>query len=207
MLNLIKYKKLLGNHIESGFVFYFALSLIFLLGIIIGSLLIKALAFDAQDTILNYSCTYFYNISKGSTSNINIFKTSVIFRSIFVLIIYIVGLLSLGIVVPLLIFLQGGFLGFNVGYLINFYGLKGFLVSIFSYYPQYLLYIPCFIAIGAFAMTMAFKYKISTARKVVKVKRLDIIDYTIFIFIFTIIILVGSLYEGFIAPIFLNMLI
>ncbi|WFA09705.1 stage II sporulation protein M [Tissierella sp. Yu-01] len=206
-MNLIKYKKLLSNHIESGFVFYFALLLIFLIGIIIGSLLIKAIDFDVQDSILNFSCTYFYNTNKGITSNFNIFKTSVLFRTIFVLIIYIVGLLSLGIIVPLLIFLQGGVLGFNVGYLINSYGLKGFLVSIFSYYPQYLLYIPCFIAIGAFAMTMAFKYKISTTRKVVKVKRLDIIDYTIFIFIFTFIILVGSLYEGFISPIFLNLLI
>ena len=206
-MNLIKYKKLLSNHIESGFVFYFALLLIFLIGIIIGSLLIKAIDFDVQDSILNFSCTYFYNMNKGITSNFNIFKTSVLFRTIFVLIIYIVGLLSLGIIVPLLIFLQGGVLGFNVGYLINSYGLKGFLVSIFSYYPQYLLYIPCFIAIGAFAMTMAFKYKISTTRKVVKVKRLDIIDYTIFIFIFTFIILVGSLYEGFISPIFLNLLI
>lgn len=206
-MNIIKFKKLLSNHIENGFVFYFILFLIFLIGIIIGSLLIKAIDFDVQDSILNFSSTYFYTNKNGLMSNYSIFKTSVFFRLIFVFIIYVVGLLSLGIIVPFLIFIQGLFLGFNVGYLINYYGMKGFLVSIFSYYPQYLIYIPCFIAIGAFSMTMAFKYKISTKRKVVKLKRLDVLDYTLFNFVFTILILIGTMYEGFISPYFLNLII
>jgi stage II sporulation protein M len=205
-LNIIKFKKLLRNHIENGFIFYFSLFLIFFIGIIIGSLLIKAISLDLQDFLLNYSCTYFYNINHGKNSTFSNFKTSVLFRLLFIFITYFVGLFNIGIIIPFLIFLQGGILGFNVGYLINSYGLKGFIISIFSYYPQYLIFIPCFITIGAFAMTMASKYKISTKRKVIKVKRLDFIDYTIFVLIFSLIILIGTFYEGFISPIFLKMI-
>lgn len=205
-MNIYKFKRLLKNHFENGFSYYFILFLIFIFGIIIGASIIKAVNNSIHNVLLQYSSPYFYSYFDSSTSRYNIFKTSIFFDLIFILISYVIGLLNLGFVIPVLIFLKGGSLGFSVGYLIHNFGWKGFLISLFGYYPQYLIFIPCIIAIGALTMTISNKYKFSSTRKIVKIKRLDVLEYTIFILFFLAISIIGVLYEGFISPIFLNII-
>lgn len=204
-MNTIRLKKLLKNHFENGFSFYFILFLLFIGGIVIGSLIIKALSENTVSLILKLSSPYFFNSLNANYSSFNIFKTSIIFNLLFVIIAYIIGLLNLGFIVPILIFLKGGSIGISVGYLIFSYGWRGFLISIFGCYPQYLLYIPCIIFIGALSMTISFKYRLNSNRRVVKLKRLYFADYTIFIIFFASLLLLGSIYEGFISPFFLNL--
>jgi len=128
------------------------------------------------------------------------------FNFIFVIVTYIIGLLNLGFIVPLLVLIKGGLLGFNVGYLIYNFGLKGFIVSVFGLYPQYLLFIPCIIAIAALVMTMSFKYKLSAKRRTLRIKRMNLADYTVSMLFFTCIMFIGSVYEGYVSPIFLNLI-
>ena len=205
-MNIIRLKKLLKNHFENGFSFYFMLIFVFVVGIILGAIIIKAIDPKVQIDILKLSSPYYYTIFNKGFSRYEIFKTSVAFNILFVGLTYILGILNLGIIIPLLIILKGGFLGFNVGYLIFNFGWKGFLVSVFGIYPQFLLYIPCIIIIGALSMTISFKYKLSSKKRVVKIKRLDFTDYTVFILSFTFITFIGSLYEGFLSPTFLKLL-
>ena len=56
-------------------------------------------------------------------------------------------------------------------------------------------------------MTMAIKYKMSANKSVLNIKRLSLFEYTTFHIIFSFIILIGTIYEGYISPIFLNMII
>lgn len=203
-MNTIRLKRVLKNHFENGFSFYFSLFLVFIFGIIVGALIIKATSPNAQIGILKLSSSYFYSIFKGISNKYEIFKVSIIFNLLFVLFIYIFGLINLGFIIPLLIFIKGGSLGFIVGYLISNFGWKGFFVSILGLYPQYLLFIPCIITIGALSMTISLRYKFSSRGKKNKVKRLDLIEYTAITLIVKIVILIGSIYEGFISPIFLN---
>ena len=128
------------------------------------------------------------------------------FNFIFVIVTYIIGLLNLGFIVPLLVLIKGGLLGFNVGYLIYNFGLKGFIVSVLGLYPQYLLFIPCIIAIAALVMTMSFKYKLSAKRRTLRIKRMNLADYTVSMLFFTCIMFIGSVYEGYVSPIFLNLI-
>lgn len=204
-MNIIRLKKLLRNHFENGFSFYFMLIFVFVVGIILGAIIIKAIDPKVQISMLKLSNPYYYTIFSKGLNRYAIFKASIVFNILFIGLTYILGILNLGIFVPLLIIMKGGFLGFNVGYLIFNFGWKGFLVSFLGIYPQYLLYIPCIIVIGALSMTISFKYKLSSKKRVVKIKRLDFTDYTIFILSFTFITIIGSLYEGFLSPTFLNL--
>lgn len=206
-MNIYRFKKLLKNHFENGFYFYFILFLIFTFGIIIGASIIKALNVSTNSTLLRYSSSFFYSYSKGSSSYYSIFKTSIFFVLLYIIISYVIGLLNLGFLVPLLVFIKGGSLGISVGYLIHNYGWKGFLISVFGYYPQNLIYIPCIISIGALTMTISSKYKFSASRKIIRVKRLDALEYTVFLLFFFMVSILGVLYEGFISPIFLNIII
>lgn len=205
-LNINRYKKLLRNHFENGFSFYFILLLIFIVGIIVGGILIKALETKVQISVLRYTNSYFYSLYKGINNNYEVLKISIIFNIIFIGFVYIIGLFNLGFIIPIIIFIKGAILGFNVGYFIENFGWKGFLVSIFGVYPQYILFIPCIISMGAIAMTMTFRYKISSRKRVLKIKRLNLIDYSVFILFFSVLILFASIYEGLVSPIFFNIL-
>lgn len=205
-MNINRYKKLLANHFENGFSFYFLLLLIFIFGIIIGGILIKAIETNLEISVLKYISSYFYAISKGINNNYEVLKISLIFNIIFIGFIYIIGLFNLGFIIPIIVFIKGAILGFNVGYFVENFGWKGFLVSVFGVYPQYLIFIPCIISMGAIAMTMTFKYKMSSRKRSLKLKRLNLLDYTVFILFFSILMLVASIYEGLVSPIFYNLL-
>ena len=205
-MNIYRLKKIFRNHFENGFSFYFVLFLIFIFGIIIGAVIIKALSTSIHYNILKYSNPYFFSNFKNYDNYYNIFKMSIYFNLIYIGISYVFGILNLGFIIPVLVFIKGGTLGFTVGFLLHNFSWKGFIISIFGCYPQYLIYIPCIVAVGALSMTVAAKYKFSANRKFTKFKRLDILEYTLFVLFFTVLMIIGSIYEGFISPIFLNII-
>lgn len=162
----------------------------------------KALDGDALDFLVDISSPFNYGSSTGNTDYLYLFKLSIFYNLTFALLTFLVGILNLGFLVPLIMFIKGSFIGISVGHLLFNYSWKGLLVSIFGIYPQYLIYIPCIIGLGALAMTMSFKYKFNSKPSLVKLKRLTLSDYTLLVFTYTIILLIGSLYEGFISPFF-----
>lgn len=206
-MNILRLKNLFKKHFENSFTFYFLLFFIFTIGIIFGAVLIKAFDNPRRLLVLKYSNAYFFNVLNNNYNNVSIFKKAVFNNLIFILVMYLTGLASFGfIVTPLIVFLNGGLLGYAVGYLTYSYGFKGFFLSVLAIYPQYLFYIIAIISIGALSMTMSYKYKFSGNFKIVKTRKLELIDYTIFIFVLTIFIIAGCLYEGFISPFFLNLI-
>lgn len=205
-MNLLRFKNLLKKNFESGFSFFFILSLIFIFGIIVGALFIKALDSKSKLLLLKMSSPYFYNVINKTYTNVNVFKASVLSNLFFLVLIYFIGLSNFGIIInPILLFIKGCLLGYNVGYLINTFSTRGFFVSIGGIYPQYILYIPAFISIGALSIIMSYRYKLSPSRRMVKPKRLEITDYSVMFLFFLFVLFIGSLYEGFIAPIFLGL--
>lgn len=175
-------------------------------GIILGALVIKAIDNEIVSRLVKYSNPYFYSLSRGYLSNIDILKLSIFLNIIFALFTYLIGLFSLGFIIPLLLFIRGLQFGILVGYMIFNFGFKGFWISIFGLYPQYLIYIPCIISLGALTMTVSFKYHMNSGTKLMKVKRMNLSDYTIFVFINIIFLMIGSIYEGLISPLFLKLI-
>lgn len=206
-MNLLRFKNLFKKHFENSFTFYFLLFFIFTIGIVFGAVLIKAFDNPRRVLLLKYSNAYFFNVLNNNYNKVSIFKKALLNNLVFILITYLTGLANFGLIVtPLIVFFNGGLLGYAVGYLTYSYGFKGFFLSIIGIYPQYLFYVIAIVSIGALSMTMSYKYKFSRSLKIIKARKLELIDYTIFILVLTIFITVGCLYEGFISPIFLNLI-
>lgn len=53
-------------------------------------------------------------------------------------------------------------------------------------------------------MMVSLKYRVNSGIKLMKMKRMNISDYTILVMINIGILIIGSLYEGLISPIFLD---
>jgi len=204
-LSINRYNKLLKSHIENCFIYYFILSMTLIIGIIVGAIVVKIMSENAQLSILKYGNPYFYGLFYNNLDKTYIFKISILFNIVFVLITYIFGILNISFLIPFFYLFKGGVLGIVVGYIIHNYSGKGFVISFLGIYPQHLIYIPLIIIIGSISMTMGQKVKFNSGKRV-KVTKSNIFDYTIIIFVLTIFLLLGSLYEGFLAPFFLNIL-
>lgn len=205
-MDILRFKNLLKKNFESGFSFFFILSLIFLFGIIVGALFIKAFDPKSKLMLLKMSSPYFYNVINKTYSLSNVFKASIFSNLFFLILTFFIGLSNFGIIInPILLFIKGCLLGYNVGYLINSFSTRGFFVSIGGIYPQYILYIPALISVSALSIIMSYRYKLTPNRRIVKPKRLDLTDYSLMFIFFLFVFFIGSLYEGFIAPIFLSL--
>lgn len=203
-----KVKRWLFKQFQDNFIIYFLIIIIFAIGIIIGSITIKVLDFNQKNDIMLFLNSFFKTIDGNNFSNISILKQSLIDNFKTVGIMWITGMIFIGIpIIPISILFRGFALGFTVGFLVHEYGLEGFLFSTLGILPQNLLIIPGIISIASIGM--AYSIDCVKMRKI-RVKHFNIfgkiVDYTILISIFSIIIIIGCFIEAYISPIFLRLL-
>lgn len=196
------------RHFENNFLFYFVLFVAFTLGSIIGPLIIKRISNNAQVVILKLAHPYFKNIYLDEYSSFSIIKTSFVNNLFSVLLIGALGLVNIGVIfVPLIIFLKGGIIGFTVGFLVERFGVRGFLSALLGIYPQTIFIATGLIGVGAIAMTMASSFRMPFKNKGLLKRELNINEYIVLISIFTLIIIFGAIIEGILSPIIMKLII
>lgn len=203
-----KIKRWLYRHYQNNFFVYFIISLLFILGVLAGAITIKIIGPEKNNDVMLFLNSLFKAIDNNSLNSISIFKQSLIDNYKAILILWISGILYLGIIVsPAIMLFRGFVLGFSVGFFVYEYGLKGFLFSILGIFPQNLIIIPGIISIAS--VSMAFSLS-SMKKKKIRLKnntRLSqIVDYSLIILAFSSVIFIGSIIEAYIAPIFLRFL-
>lgn len=179
-----------------------------IVGIVIGSITIKILNTEQKGEILNFFNSFFKSLDNKEYNNLQILKQSISdnFKTIFV--IWITGILIIGIpVIPIIVLLRGFALGFTVGFLVNEFGIKGFLFSLLAILPQNIFIIPGIIFIASTGLIFSLKQIKGNRVKRYKESILqDIISYSVAILFFSIIVSVGSLVEAYITPVFIKLL-
>ncbi len=193
---------------QDNFIVYFTMMIFLIVGIIIGSITIKVLNGEQKSEILNFFNSFFKTLSNNEYDNIQIFKQSILdnFKTIFI--IWITGILIIGIpIIPIIVLLRGFALGFTVGFLVNEFGFKGFLFSLLAILPQNLFILPGIISVSSSGLIFSLKQvsgnKIRTRRESILQ---DFINYSITTLMYSIIIIIGSLIEGYITPNFIRLL-
>lgn len=197
---MMRLKKIIKSSIESSLHYYIILILIFIIGTIVGSILIKTLSNDISLKLINFASPY----TELHLSGLEFFKKSIIFNILFLGIIVMFGLFNIGILSTLLIFIRGNLLGLTVGYIVQSYGIKGFIVSIFSIYPQHIIYLPCILLAGVLSILVDKRTNLIN-RKKHNVVKINVSDYMILLGLIIIVMTIGSFYEGFISPIFFKL--
>lgn len=205
---LQKVKRWLYRHYQNNFLIYFIIFFLFTLGVIAGAISIKIIGPEKNDDIMLFLNSLFKAINNNSLNNISILKQSLMDNYKAILIIWLSGIVYLGIIVsPAIMLFRGFALGFSVGFFVYEYGIKGFLFSILGIFPQNLIIIPGIISIAS--VSMAFSLG-SVKKRKIRLKnnsRLPhIVDYSLTILAFSSIIFIGSIIEAYIAPIFLRFL-
>ena len=122
--------------------------------------------------------------------------------------VWILGMTIIG--TPMIILILGfrGFiLGFTIGFIIDEFAFNGILFTILSILPHNLFYIPGLIGIGVMAISFSlFLLKSRIKKEKVYNRKGQIWTYTIVIFMISILLLLGSVIESYITPIFMKTL-
>ena len=199
---------LIKNHIENNIKEYFIISIIFLIGIVLGTFFINSMEEVQKNQIINY-INEFVSSLKGDYKIDNNLLISKILISNFILV-FLLWLISLvtifGIlIICLFVFFRGFLFGFTISSIILTFEIgKGILFSICSLLFQNIFYIPCIIAIGV--SSIKFYKAIVNNKKKGNIK-IEFIKHSIFCLIIGGILVLSSFVEAFASVNLLNIFV
>ena len=198
--------RILKINIQNYFLYYFILTLVLIIGIIIGPLLIDLFDLRTKIIILKYSNPYYKIAFLNDYIQYSVMK-SLIFRNIFlIMFIFLLSIIRIGIfIVPLVVLLKGISVGFTVGFLIINFGFKGFILSIGGIYPQNIFILSGLIGLGAISMSTTNVYRRSVSLSRLRYQNRNLNESLLLAGVFSLIIIFGAIIEGFLSPIFLSL--
>lgn len=205
-MNKIILNDSIGKNINENIGIYFTVTLFFAIGIAAGAFTVKTLnSADKQDMVI-YLNRFFQVINSE-----NVQRSSVLFQSIknnfqTVFFIWILSITIVGVPGTLLITSFKGFIvGFAVSFLINGFGLKGFILTLIAVLPQNILYIPCLLIISAVSLNFSIQlFRKKVNRKLSNYTGENIFSYTYTVLLFFAVMCIGSLIEAYISPLILK---
>lgn len=142
------------NHLQQYTTIYFFMIVLFLTGVIFGSVIVNSMNFVQKEDLFFYLERFFGQVGDDeSPNNIAILKSSFFYHAKYLLLLFVLGLSVIGLpVVWILLFLKGLVVGFSVGFIVNQLGFKGLILASLSIAPQNLLIIPIYIIAGSLSM-------------------------------------------------------
>jgi stage II sporulation protein M len=193
---------------ENIYSFTFAV-LIFVFGIIFGSIMVNRLPSQHSEGLKQEINFYFEVLDEATGIN----KTSILQESLltngkFVVVAFLSGLTVIGIpVIILMLFIRGVILGFTVGFIFHHSTLKGLLFSLAAIVPHNLLIIPALLLSSVASISFSWVILL----KIVKNKNFNIksyfLNYCFLILLSGIFIAIAGVIEAYIIPVLLKLVV
>ncbi len=188
-------------------VLYVIVVLAFVIGICTGAFTVNALNENQYVELSTYVEDFFYILSGQEIGHSELFKISVMNHIKTVAVLWVLGITVIGIPVILIIIgIKGFVIGFTVGFFIKALSFKGLLFSILGVFPQSLIVIPSYIFFSVACMSFSLsmiKTCMKTKYRQVNIKN-QLSSYSILAFIIFLILILGSIIEAYITPVFIK---
>lgn len=182
--------------------------IIFLIGLLIGSLFINFVSKDDKALLINQINTFFNNVKDLSNNvfGVNAFKDTVFNNYIQLLIIYVLGISMVGVLLVIIImFFKGFTLGVTLSSIILKYGIKGAIASLLYVFPAMILNILIYV----FACFFAVYASILFLKALIKKRELDfkkfLGKYLLSFIISIILMFISCFLEAFLMPLLLKL--
>lgn len=186
----------------------FFLGIIAVIAIIFGSLFSVMLNESDKNLTLEYINNFFENIKNNTLNYILALKNGSISSLGFILIVWLLGVSIIGMPIVLFMYFSKFFvIGFSISSIIKGYGLKGCLLSFAYIFPHHIIYIITYTILTVYSIKMSIKL-ISTIIKKDKIDFKPIINKYLLVLLLSVIIAVLTLlFEVFITPKFINLIL
>ena len=132
---------------------------IFVIGVIFGSIYITILKNPEKQSIMTQVNNYFLSMNKISfETQIVIFKNSLISNLLYFIFVWLLGLSVIGIpIIILMVFFKSFILGFSISSIFAKYGAKGILGAFIYIFPSSLTICIFTIFLSTYSLILAFK--------------------------------------------------
>lgn len=202
-----KFKKMMITYLENNLREYIIITIIFLIGIIIGVIFINNTSIEQKTEIDNYISDFI--ISLKENSNVNepaMLKDSISKNCVLAIFLWFMGSTVIGIsVVYLTICFRGFCLGYTISSIILACGTgKGILFLFSTILLQNILFIPCVIALAVSGMRLHNSIMKDKRRENIK---LEMLRHTLFSLFIVVLLILSSLLEVYISKNLLLLLI
>lgn len=195
----LKIKETVITHILNNKKEYFMISLIFIIGILLGVFFVNNINDTQVETIKNYISDFVNTIKDGQTiNNMDLLKQTLINNIIIASVIWFFGTTVIGLPIVFGLILYRGFiLGYTISACINIMGLQGGLIFTFSaLFLQNIIFIPAIIAIAVSGFKL-YKSIVKDRRK--DNIKLEILRHTVFSLLMLIALSISAIIEAFVS--------
>lgn len=194
----------LNGYIKNNIVKFFFVILIFSIGVVFGAMAIKVLPDGQKSELAGYLNIFFQDIATHTEYGLDLFLTVLWNNLKIIFLIWILGFTIIGVpFILFIVFTRGFIIGFTVGLLVNEFVLKGLLFAFVAILPHNFIAVPILILMSIFSIS--FSIQIINKKKQINSKLLaNSINYTIICFLLCVGMLVSSLIEVYISPVFMK---
>ena len=203
-----KFRYVFLEHLKKNIAKYFFSILVLLVGIVIGAMAMKFLPELQRNELAGYLNLYLSSLSDTSKINDSMILGDVIIKNTkTILAIWILGFTIIGLPFVLgIVCLKGIVIGFTVGFLVNEYIYKGIFLALAVVLPHNLLSIPIILIMSIAAINFSLNL---IKRRQYKKDNLaySSILYSIICFILCIGIILSSLLEVYVSPVFMRWIV
>ena len=195
----LKIKETVITHILNNKKEYFMISLIFIIGILLGVFFVNNINDTQVETIKNYISDFVNTIKDGQTiNNMDLLKQTLKNNIIIASVIWFFGTTVIGLPIVFGLILYRGFiLGYTISACISIMGLQGGLIFTFSaLFLQNIIFIPAIIAIAVSGFKL-YKSIVKDMRK--DNIKLEILRHTVFSLLMLIALSISAIIEAFVS--------
>lgn len=195
------------KHINENHILYIVSFMFILVGVVMGMYVVRYMGDTYKNDLSNYLLSFVNEFGSTTIDNKYLLLQGIKNNVLIIGAIYILGITIVGIPLIFVIDLIKGFtLGFSSAVIINSLGAKGMIFSLLTLVPQNIIYIPCIMFASVFSINVAWskvKGKLNKSYPMVKV---NTSFYTYVILISLLIIILGSIVEGYFSPFLLRLI-
>lgn len=194
------------EYIEERLFLFILVGLLFVMGIVFGTLSAKGLEKGQKLELLQYVQLFFQGMKKENqpVSDVSLAKNAIFNHLKTILFLLLLGFSVIGVpLILFLIFAKGYILGFTIGFILQQLSGKGFIFAITSVFPHYAFIIPAFLMAGVANIDFSGAILKSRFGKVYRPLSTELLQCLgingMAIFILTL----SGIIEGFISPLFI----
>jgi len=182
----------------------------FMLGVCAGAFTVNGLSTMQLDELSNYFQGFIQLFNNENMKSSDLFSIALIENVKLIGVLWILGVSIIGLPFIFLVFGVRGFItGFSSGFIIRVLGMKGLLFSGFALLPKEIIIVPCLIAIGVNGINFSMRIAKNKSPEGIQKTSLKtaFLSYCMITLLFTVIILAGILFDAYITPILLRIVL
>lgn len=207
MLGLFRHN--LGNYLRSNIVAYFFVTLIFIIGVVVGALAVKTLPDEQKTELIGYLRIFFQGLSSGTDAlnNPGAMLQSVIVNNVkTIALMWLLGFTVVGIpFVLFIVFTRGFVIGFTVGFLVNEYVMQGLLFSLVAVLPHNFFAVPAILITGVSAISFSLSLVRRRGRNTGSLLY-QALGYTVLCVVMLLLMTAASFIEVYVSPVFMKII-